>query len=188
MGTLAEALEVLAAGGVVAAPTETLVGLLADATKPHAVARVVEIKERASHLPIAAIAGSVELAASLATSFDGKTRKLAEAHWPGPLTVLVDAQPWVPSSMVKDGSVGVRVPGESMAAELAARYGAPLTATSANLSGLPAVANTEELDAVVRTRVDYVLEGACPGGLPSTVVDARGGAPVVLRPGPIILT
>ncbi len=184
MTELAAALAVLRQGGVVAAPTETLVGLLADALDPAAVARVAEAKGRAQDQPIALILPDAGALDRVATAVTPRTRELARAHWPGPLTLLVRARPELSPLCTRDGKVGVRVPGPSAAADLVRAFGGPLTATSANLSGGPAVAETAALDPVLAARV-HVLAGRSPGGEPSTLVDATGPELVVLRQGAV---
>jgi L-threonylcarbamoyladenylate synthase len=184
---LDEALAVLRRGGVVACPTETLVGLLADASRAEVVGRVAAIKGRADDSPIALIlpdVGSVEL---FAEPLGGVARELADEHWPGPLTLVVRARTDVPARLVRDGKIGVRVPSPSLALDLVRAFGKPLTATSANPAGAPAPSSTRALDPSIRSGVDYVLEGDSPGGAPSTVVDATVEPPRILRAGAVSL-
>lgn len=181
---LEPALEVLRRGEVVAAPTETLVGLLADAFDHAAVARVAALKGRDADQPIALLLPNAEALDRVARRVTERTRELARAHWPGPLTLLVEARPELSPLCVKDGKVGVRVPGPSLALDLVRAFGGPLTATSANPSGQPPVADTAELDLSLATAV-HVLGGRAPGGPPSTLVDATGAEPVVLRRGAV---
>ncbi len=184
---LREAVEILSQGGVVACPTETLVGLLADATSPAAVRRVAQIKGRAEGVPIAVLLPERAASRWFVASLGELGESLANAHWPGPLTLVAPAKRGVAPGLALSGKVGMRVPSASLCATLTKRFGKPLTATSANLSGEPSVANTAELSAAIRSGVDMVLEGVSPGGPPSTVVDVTGPAPVVLRPGAISL-
>jgi L-threonylcarbamoyladenylate synthase len=183
--TLIRALEVLRRGGVVACPTETLVGLLADATSSEAVDRVAAIKGRANDAPIAVLlpdSASVEL---LAEPLGERAAKIARAHWPGPLTLVVRARPGAPAGLVRDGKIGMRVPAPSPALELVRAFGRPLTATSANPSGAPAPASTRDLDPLIRGAVGMVVEGDAPGGPPSTVLDVAVDPPVLIRAGAV---
>ena len=138
---LAHYVALLRRGGVVACATETLQGLLADALDPAAVQRVVQAKQRGPE-PIALLIPGFESLDLVAVEISPATRVLAEKHWPGPLTLLVRAHPRLPAELVRDGKVGVRVPGPSHALDLVRAFGGPLTATSANPSGQPA-ARTE---------------------------------------------
>ncbi len=184
MGALEQALDALRRGEVVAAPTETLVGLLADAMDPAAVTRVAEAKGRDANQPIALLLPDAAALDGVALHVGAATRTLADTHWPGPLTLLVAARPELSPLLVRDGKVGVRVPGPSLALDLVRAFGGPLTATSANLTGEPAVADTASLSAAIAERV-HVLRGRSPGGDPSTLVDATVDPPAVLRAGAV---
>src|SRR5688572_8682807 len=145
---------VLRGGGVVACPTETLVGLLADAASLAAVEKVVAVKKRGAADPIAVLAPDLAAALRLVRDLPDAARELATTHWPGPLTLVAHAQPGVPAPLVRDGKIGVRVPGPSPALELCRAFGGPLTATSANLSGEPAARTSEEARAALGGAVD----------------------------------
>lgn len=186
MDDLAAFVEVLRGGGVVACPTETWLGLLADATSERAVARVVELKARPTHLPIALLLPDAAAMAEVSAGPpSARLGALIEQHWPGPLTILVSAAPTLSDRLTRDGKVGVRVPGPSRAADLVRAFGRPLTATSANRSGEPAIRSVAELSAELRDGVDALVPGLAPGGLPSTLIDATTEPIQILRPGPI---
>ena len=193
------ALEVLARGGVIVYPTETLYALGCDARNTEAVSRVARIKGRPVDKPLPVVIGSVDmfpLAARLEESvhgpssdpFPGPTLSaLARAFWPGPLSVLVRARRNLsPVVMDFQEMVSVRVTPHPLAAELSRRLGAPLVATSANPAGAPAPARLEDLDPALARRVDHVVrDGPWPsGGAPSTLVRVVGPMSLsVLRPG-----
>jgi L-threonylcarbamoyladenylate synthase len=178
-------LDVLARGGVVACPTETFFGLLADASSADAVERVCEIKGRPASMPIALLTPSLEVCARFVSTVPASAARLAALHWPGPLTLLLPAAHDVHRALVQDGKLGVRVPGPSIALDLVNAFGRPLTATSANPSGQPAAMTAEQAQAYFGQTVDAIVPGESPGGLASTLVDCTGAQPVVLRRGPI---
>jgi L-threonylcarbamoyladenylate synthase len=178
--------QVLRRGGVVACPTETLQGLLADARSPAAVARVVAIKHRGS-APIALILPDIAALAEVALPLAPRAQALAVRHWPGPLTLVVRARPDLPSALVQDGRVGVRVPGASLALDLARAFGGPLTATSANPSGLPAARTEADVRRYFPSELDAIVSGDAPGGEASTVVDVSGPVVRVIRAGAVVL-
>jgi L-threonylcarbamoyladenylate synthase len=182
---LARAVEVLRAGGVVAAATDTLVGLLGLALRVDVVARVVAAKGPGRTAPIPVLCADADMAFALAEAVSDQARELAAMGWPGPLTLVVRARPDLLRSPVTAGlgTVGVRVPGPSPALDLVRALGAPLTGTSANLAGHPAPAAVDELDPAVAAAVDLILPGSCPLGRASTVIDVTGPEPRVLRPG-----
>lgn len=179
--------EILRRGGVVACPTETFVGLLADASQARAIERVLEIKRRPATMTIATLLPNAESLRELAEPLPPRSQGLIVRHWPGPLTVLARALPHVHPALVRDGLIGARVPGQSPAAELVRAYGRPLTATSANRTGAPPVQDSAELDPGLRAEVDAVVPGCSPGGLPSTIIDATSWPPRLLRAGALEL-
>jgi tRNA threonylcarbamoyl adenosine modification protein (Sua5/YciO/YrdC/YwlC family) len=112
-------------------------------------------------------------------------RALAEAHWPGPLTLVLRARPGLAPALAPRGTIGVRVPGPSPALEIVRAFGAPLTATSCNVSGQPPARTHAEVLAYFQGQLDAVVPGDAPGGAPSTVVDASGPTLRVLRQGAV---
>lgn len=181
------AVAVLRSGGVVACPTETFVGLLADARNERAVERVCELKGRDAHNPIGVIVPSLEALTSIVTQLSPRAQQLAQQHWPGPLTLVLHAQPQLHAALHRDGKIGVRVPGASPALDLVRAFGSALTATSANLTGQPAARTSDEARTIFGAGLDAVIDGASPGGMPSTVVDATSDTLRVLRAGAIAL-
>lgn len=182
---LAVAADVLREGGVVAYPTDTLYGLAVDPRSTAAVDRLFGVKERDRGQAIPLIAADLEQARQ-AAQFPDAALRLARAFWPGPLSIVVPAAPLLAPDVVRAGTVAVRVPAHAVARELAAAFGFPVTATSANLSGHPP---TDSPDAVARAlgaRIDVLLDaGNAPGGPPSTIVAIGERAPVLVRAGAI---
>lgn len=182
---LAPLLAALRAGGVVACPTETFVGLLADALNPRAVEHVWTLKQRDPKQPIGVLLPNADALALIAREVPQRVREIAARHWPGPLTLLVPVLPGLPPALSKDGKIGARVPGPSPALELVRAFGGPLTATSANLSGRPATRTADEVRAAFPEGLAAIVPGEAPGGLASSVIDVTGPVPVVVRAGPI---
>jgi L-threonylcarbamoyladenylate synthase len=176
---------VLRAGGVIACPTETLQGLLADALNPAAVARVVALKRRGDE-PIALLVPDL---ASVEALIEGllpdSARALAELHWPGPLTLVLRARPGLAPALAARGTIGVRVPGPSPALALVRAFAGPLTATSCNLSGQPPARTHAEVLGYFAGQLDGVVPEDAPGGAASTVIDATGPVLRVLRQGAV---
>lgn len=185
MTDLAALVRVLGQGGVVACPTETWLGLLADALDEKAVERVAELKGRPADMPIALLLPDVQAVADVAQAPSAAARALMEAHWPGPLTILLMAKPGLSPRITRDGKLGVRVPGPSPAADLARAFGRPLTATSANRTGEPSLRSVEELPVALAQGLDGVVPGVSPGGAHSTLIDATSSPMRILRAGAI---
>ncbi|MEM7137799.1 MAG: L-threonylcarbamoyladenylate synthase [Myxococcota bacterium] len=184
MNDLSRLVEVLERGGVVACPTETWLGLLADAHNPDAIERVAMLKGRPKDLPIALLAPDAAVVESLCSEPPhDAARALMARYWPGPLTILVPAAPTLSPRLTRDGKVGIRVPGPSPAAALVRAFGGPLTATSANISGQPPVASVEDLPESIRQGLAGEVPGESPGGKPSTLLDMTVSPPKILRAG-----
>ena len=175
----------LAGGGLVAFPTETVYGLGADARNDKAVARLYAAKGRPAFNPLIAHVGSIEAARRLGR-FDGAAEKLANAFWPGPLTLVLPKQPdCAVSNLALAGldSVAVRLPAHPVARALIAAFGGPVVAPSANRSGHVSPTSAAHVLADLRGRIDMVLDaGPCAVGLESTIV-ACLDEPTLLRPG-----
>lgn len=172
-------------GDVVAAPTDTLVGLLACANDERAVASVLAIKGAERQAPLPVLIEDMEMALQLAASFPEAARLLAERGWPGPLTLVVRAQPGVLPDGITAGrpTVGLRIPGPSPALNLLREVHMPLTGTSANPTGCPPPTSSADLDERVVATVEVVLAGGGSIGIASTVVDATGDELRILRQG-----
>lgn len=177
-------------GGIVALPYERLFGLAANALDPKAVERVAAIKGRGlsggGFQPISVIAADIDAARGVAGDFTPLAGLLAEKYWPGPLTILVRGKPGLPAELLgPTGLIGIRVPGPCPAAELAARSGKVLTATSANRHGGADALCHDDVQGL--EGVDMIIAGSVAGPPGSTVVDASGNRPVVLRAGIVVL-
>ncbi len=180
-----DAARILAAGGLVAFPTETVYGLGADATNGTAVARLYEAKGRPPFNPL--IAHVIDAAAARALArFDADAVRLAQAFWPGPLTlVLPKSETCTVSELATAGldSIAIRVPHHAVAQDLLAAFGRPVVAPSANRSGHVSPTTAAHVLADLSGRVDLIVDGgATLVGVESTIV-ACLGEPALLRPG-----
>ncbi|QFU15852.1 L-threonylcarbamoyladenylate synthase [Microvirga thermotolerans] len=185
-GGVTRAAEILRGGGLVAFPTETVYGLGADATRPEAVARIYAAKERPRFNPLIAHVDGLPAALAQGT-FDGTARRLAEAFWPGPLTLVVPAAPGCTvCDLARAGldSVGLRVPSHPFARALLAAVARPVSAPSANRSGRVSPTSADHVLGDLDGRIDAVLDGGeTQVGVESTIVSCLGDAPRLLRPG-----
>ncbi len=183
--TAATAARVLAAGGLVAFPTETVYGLGADATNAEAVARLYEAKGRPSFNPLIAHVTDAAAARALAR-LDPDAERLAAAFWPGPLTlVLPRRSDCSVAELATAGldTIAVRVPSHPVARDILAAVGRPLVAPSANRSGHVSPTTAQHVLADLRGRIELIVDGgSTPMGLESTIVACLDPA-VLLRPG-----
>ena len=177
----------LAKGGVVAIPTETVYGLAADASNAQAVSRVFAIKQRPANHPLIVHLGEANWLNDWACDIPESAHILIQAFWPGPLTLVLNRHPGIlPIVTGGQDSVAVRMPDHALTLRLIRMLGRPVVAPSANrftrLSPTSAADVREELGVAV----DFILDGgACRHGLESTIIDLRAGTAKLLRPGAI---
>jgi len=185
---IARAAELVLAGQPVAVPTETVYGLAADATNAEAVARIYAAKGRPSFNPLIVHVADFASAEALGI-FSADAQKLAEAHWPGPLTIVVPARPTNGIAALVTaglGTIALRVPAHPAMQALLAATNRPLAAPSANASGRISPTRAAHVLASLDGRIPLVIDGgATLRGIESTIVAATGGRLRLLRRGPI---
>lgn len=186
--SIAEAARILAGGGLVAFPTETVYGLGADARNGEAVARIFSAKGRPSFNPLIIHVPDQNVAA-LYVRFDPRARAAARAFWPGPLTLIL---PRVEGCLISDlagaglSTLAVRVPAHPVAMALLSASGIPVAAPSANRSGALSPTAPVHVAQSLGDAVDLILAaGSCAVGLESTVLNLSGDKPAIVRPGAI---
>jgi L-threonylcarbamoyladenylate synthase len=167
----------LAAGQVVALPTDTFYGLAVDPVNLHAVDRIYDIKTRARHKPLSLLIADVAQAYGLARSCDTAFDRLAERFWPGPLTIIVKAGSKLPLRVTANtGNVALRVPEAPIALALVARLGLPITATSANLHGLPECTSALCVSEQLGDQIPLIIDGGPTSRtIATTIVDLSAG-------------
>jgi L-threonylcarbamoyladenylate synthase len=184
---VADAVRCLQGGGLVAFPTETVYGLGADATDAAAIARLYEAKGRPAFNPLIAHLSDLKAAQRIAR-FDAQAILLAEAFWPGPLTlVLAKAPGCAVADLATAGldTIAVRVPAHRIAREILRAFGGPVVAPSANLSGHVSPTTAAHVQNDLEGRIDLIIDGgAVEVGVESTIVGCFD-APMLLRPGGI---
>ena len=185
---VAEAAVLIGAGGLVAFPTETVYGLGADATSDTAIAAVFAAKNRPDFNPLIVHFSNTQ-AASRSVVFDQRARTLADAFWPGALTLVLPRRPSNSISLLASSgldTLAVRVPDHPVGRALLEAAGRPIAAPSANRSGTVSPTTADHVAASLGSRVGLILDGGpCRVGIESTVVDLTGAEPVLLRPGGI---
>ena len=169
----------LAGGGIILYPTDTLYALGADPDQPEAMEELFALKQRPQEKKVSYIFSDLEQIGQYAR-LTNTARSLAEKHLPGKLTIILQGK--------KDGTetIGIRIPDNNFCRELAASYG-PITATSANISGEKELHTINEILRNIPGGISVVIDGGVLSGPASTVVDARGTAPKILRQGAVSL-
>ena len=184
---IARASRILQSGGLVAFPTETVYGLGADASSASAMAKLYAVKRRPADHPVIVHFASADAAFGWAHEVPESARKLAQAFWPGPLTLVLKrsqkAQDFVTGGQ---DTVGLRLPSHPVARELLQLFGRGVAAPSANRFGRVSPTTAAHVRADLGADVDLVLEGGpTEVGIESTILDLSSGSPVLLRPGRI---
>jgi L-threonylcarbamoyladenylate synthase len=179
------AASLLVQGGLVAFATETVYGLGANAYDARAVARIFEVKERPRFDPLIVHLGDARWLSDVVASVTPLARRLIDAFWPGPLTLVLPKTDRIPE-LVTAGlpTVGVRMPSHPSALELLRRANVPVAAPSANLFGHVSPTTAQHVAEQLGERIDYVLDGGrCTVGVESTILDVSGEYATLLRPG-----
>jgi L-threonylcarbamoyladenylate synthase len=182
-----EASATLAAGGLVAFPTETVYGLGADATNDAAVAKLYAAKERPSFNPLIVHVPDLAAAQRIA-AFDARALALARAFWPGALTLVLRKLPSCPVGLLATAgldTVAVRLPNHPVARDILQAFGKPVAAPSANRSGRVSPTSAVNVKDDLDGRIDIIVDGGpCPVGIESTIVACLDGV-ALLRPGAV---
>lgn len=183
----AAAIDVLRAGGVVALPTDTVYGIAVALDTPGGIEALFAAKRRPPEKGVMLLLADASQAPAIG-EWPAGAAVLADAFWPGGLTVIVPQRADVPLPAALTGgapTIGLRAPDHPAPRALAAALG-PLPTTSANVSGEPEARDATEIGRLFGGAIDLILDGGpAPGGPPSTVVDARGPEPLILREGAI---
>lgn len=184
--TIAQAADLIRAGQVVAIPTDTVYGLAADPFQPAAVERLFRLKGRPENKPILLLVESRRQAEMLAARLPEAFERLAARFWPGPVTMILPAAPYVPDRITAgSGTVALRMPGSLLTRRLIAAARVPLTGTSANRSGRPAARSARQVEEQFRGAGLCLLDGGpSPGEAPSTILDLTG-EPRIVREGAV---
>ena len=187
LSKLCRAAEILRNGGLVAFPTETVYGLGANALNEEAAKKIYEAKGRPSDNPLIAHIADFGDLDPLVSSVPEAGRKLMEAFWPGPLTLIFPKSAIVPYGTTGGlDTVAVRMPADPVAAALIRLAGVPVAAPSANTSGRPSPTTADHVWQDMNGKIEMIIDGGPVGiGVESTIIDVTGSVPMILRPGAI---
>ncbi|MFN9364263.1 MAG: L-threonylcarbamoyladenylate synthase [Planctomycetota bacterium] len=178
---------ILASGGLVAIPTETVYGLAASLSQPAALQRIYQVKGRPSSHPLIVHVAELSQALPLVQTFPEAAKKLADAFWPGPLTLVLPRSHSVPDCITAGHStVGIRIPQHPVALQLLRELGSPIAAPSANRFTQVSPTRAAHWAVDIGHDLELILDGGpCEVGVESTVLDLSGPKPMLLRPGGI---
>lgn len=184
---LQPAVSILQRGGLIAYPTETVYGLGANIYDQKAVRKIFEIKRRERQKPLSVMIASHVQVEELCMDLPNYAYNLIATHWPGPLTLILRASARVPDYITSaDNKIGLRMPDHCITKALMKLHREPITSTSANVSGVEAPVRAQEVVNTFADKIDLIIDGGeCKVKIPSTVLDATGEAPRILRAGAI---
>jgi L-threonylcarbamoyladenylate synthase len=184
---LIPAVSAIQSGGIVAFPTDTFYGLAVDPRSSAAVRKIFQVKHRPADQPIPLIAESLSQVADHVGVLTPLATRLASEYWPGPLTLIIAASSELCAEVTRGtGTAAVRVPDHPVARALARALGRAMTSTSANLSGFPPLSSPDEVAASLGDSIDVLVDaGSAPGGMPSTIINASGTNPILVRAGAV---
>lgn len=185
--SIAEAGAIIRAGGLVGMPTETVYGLGADALNERAVLSIFAAKNRPADNPLIVHVASLEEITPLVREIPDAAKRLMEAFWPGPMTLILPKADCIPTAVSAGlDTVGIRMPDSEAARALIRAAGTPIAAPSANRSGKPSPTTAQHVLEDMDGRIEMILDGgACAVGVESSVIDVTGETPIILRPGGI---
>lgn len=187
MDAMRRAGEIIAGGGLVAFPTETVYGLGASAVDSGAAEKIYAAKGRPSDNPLIVHVCSFEQIEELAENIPAYAKKLMQSFMPGPLTLILKKKSCIPDEVTANmDTVGIRFPSNPVAAALIKCSGVPIAAPSANISGKPSPTTARDVMEDMNGKIECIIDGgSCSVGVESTILDASGERPVLLRPGGI---
>jgi L-threonylcarbamoyladenylate synthase len=182
---LSYAVEVLKSGGLVAVPTETVYGLAGNGLDADAVAKIYDVKGRPAIKPLSLLVPDLDVAATVCAEIPESARLLAEAFWPGPLTIVLPRRDTVPEIVTAGGdTIGVRCPDHSKTLELLRLAGVPAAAPSANISDMPSPKSAEDVLAYFDGKIECLIDGGiCTLGVESTIISLTVEPYKILRQG-----
>ena len=182
---LSYAAEVILRGGLVAVPTETVYGLAGNGLDADAVARIYDVKGRPAIKPLSLLVPDMTVAETVCAKIPKAARKLAEAFWPGPLTIVLPRNAVVPDIVTAGGAtVGLRCPDHPKTLELLRLTGVPLAAPSANISDMPSPKSAQDVLAYFDGKIDCIIDGGtCTLGTESTIIDLSAAPHKIIRQG-----
>lgn len=179
------ACKLLKQGEVVGVPTETVYGLAGNACNSRAIKKIFEAKGRPADNPLIVHISNINMLDGIVSDFNTDAQKLADAFWPGPLTIIMPKGQKVCNETTAGlDSVGVRMPSNEIARKIIELSNTPFSAPSANLSGKPSPTNAQDVYADMKGKIPLIIDGGeCDAGVESTVISVLEDTPIILRPG-----
>ena len=178
-----EVIKYLNKGGIIITPTDTVYGIMADATNDEAVKKVYEAKRRSYDKPLIVLVNSIEMLNDYVLEIDDITKKIITTYWPGPLTILFKKNDKLSTYISNNEYVGIRYPDNEIINNILNEFKKPVVSTSANLSNEEVVTNVSLIPDDLLEKVDFVLDGGELSNESSTIIKIEDGEVVIIREG-----
>lgn len=179
-----ELLETLKEGKIAIIPTDTVYGLVGDATNEDVIKRIYEVKKRDKNKPLLILISDLEMLKGYTKELNDLEEKIINKFWPGPLTILLSKNNNISNILTSNkDSVGVRLPDKKDLRCLISKFGKPIIATSANVTGKETITNVSELEPTIKDNVDLILDGGTINAISSTIIKVQDNKIIFLREG-----
>ena len=170
-------------GGIIITPTDTVYGIMADATNDKAVKKVYEAKKRSFDKPLIVLVNSVEMLNDYVLEIDDITKRIIDKYWPGPLTILFKKNNRLSKYVSNNDYIGIRYPNNEIIINILNEFNKPVVSTSANISNNEVVTEVSMIPGELLEKVDFVLDGGKLSNESSTIIKVEDGKIEILREG-----
>ena len=170
-------------GGIIITPTDTVYGIMADATNDKAVKKVYEAKKRSFDKPLIVLVNSIEMLNDYVLEIDDITKRIIDKYWPGPLTILFKKNNRLSKYVSNNDYIGIRYPDNEIISNILNEFNKPVVSTSANISNNEVVTEVSMIPDELLEKVDFVLDGGELSNESSTIIKVEDGKIVILREG-----
>ena len=170
-------------GGIIITPTDTVYGIMADATNDKAVKKVYEAKKRSFDKPLIVLVNSVEMLNDYVLEIDDITKRIIDKYWPGPLTILFKKNNRLSKYVSNNDYIGIRYPNNEIIIDILNEFNKPVVSTSANISNNEVVTEVSMIPGELLEKVDFVLDGGKLSNESSTIIKVEDGKIEILREG-----
>ncbi len=178
-----EVIKYLNKGGIIITPTDTVYGIMADATNDEAVKKVYEAKKRSFDKPLIVLVNSIEMLEDYVLEIDDITKRIINKYWPGPLTILFKKNNKLSKYVSNNDYVGIRFTDNEIINNILKEFGKPVVSTSANISNEEVVTETGMIPDELLEKVDFVLDGGKLSNESSTIIKVEDGKIEIIRDG-----
>lgn len=179
-----ELLKTLKEGKIAIIPTDTVYGLVGDATNESVIKKIYEVKKRDKNKPLLILVSDLEMLKDYIKSLNALEEKIINKFWPGPLTILLSKNENVSNTLTSNkDSVGVRLPDKEDLRYLISKFGKPIIATSANITGKETITNVSELEPAIKDNVDLIIDDGTINAISSTIIKVQDNKIIFVREG-----